>query len=1259
MVIVCVLSLLGAAEVLAQQALPQTSYSVTSAKNAIANTINALQPQYRFEHLSQEQGLSYNTVTSFAQDHNGFLWIGTFDGLNRFDGINFKVFRRTNNDSTPSAQALLPSSNRIRLLYTDRIGDIWIVQFDNDNPLQRFNPRTERFVPVQTKGIFAKQESVASIAEDANGTLWLTSSQHLYTFNRSTQALERFVVQKASGLAPSTLASTTLGTATLGVLGDVVECATTERHSPERRLWIRTEGGLLEIDTKRGAVSHHAMTDAKLDRQHFFAGIARDSSGYVWFSDIGHLYCFDVRSKSVVARYPQELYIRQSLFKNPPKNDFRFWTIMCAPNGTLWLGCGGGIVVVKYAADPRNASLQLLQHDDAEPTSLSGNPVRALFADRSGVIWAGGEPFGINKYTPYKQKFLLFRHSSLSENTLGNNYVRGICQTRDGTLWVATHFGGISRYDPRSGRWTRFRDDLDKTIPPNLRLPVNEIWSIYEDHEGVVWAGTRGKGLLRFHAARQRFEQSSLVPESSIVQVITEDRTGKLLLGMRGNSQLRDLYVDVYEIPRTRTKRGVRAFATHRPETPDFLGGDVMAIHEDRAGMLWIGSTRKLLVFDRTTGATTDYTKALLNASDASVPVTGSAVSSILEDHEGNVWITSKGVGLRRYDRARNRFVSVTERDGLPNNSVYAALEDGRGNFWISSDEGLSLWNRSANTFRTFTTDDGLQGREFNRRSFFKSANGMMFFGGTNGLNAFHPDSLHFNPFAPSVALTSFKIFANEQNINSLQQRSADGTTITLTHDQNFLTFQFAALDFHVPQNNKYAYKLEGVDKHWVHNGTKREAVYTNLSAGEYVFRVRAANNDGIWNMDGLALRVTILPPWWATWWFRALLMLGAVGVFAAVVQSYRSRIQRLQQHRTELMQHIEERRRAEEELQRSEEKFRILFETSSLGMVLWESDGRVLEANAAFAHVTGYTAHEISATNFWAMLNEAHNATIQYSLQQRGAFGPVEQVLTQKNGGKLSIMLYGIVAAKGAVWLDNDRIWTVVEDITERKRAVDAMLRYQLNPHFMFNVLNSVNALMSENQRNAKRMIIQFSSLLRHTLVASSKQTAPLGDEMEAVEHYVAIEKLRFEERLEAHVQAERATLGLNVPVFLVQPLVENAIKYGMQTTENVLNIEVVSRLQDEHLLIEVSNTGVWLGAGAHIQFNDQTTPNGSNGSRADASAPRSQRRSTGIGLENLRKRLQQMYPEGHSMTIAQEQGRVVVRICIAIRELMSAPSE
>lgn len=1204
-----------------------------SASNAALFGQERWQQPYKFEHLSQEQGLSYNTVTNFTQDTQGFLWIATFNGLNRYDGVAFKTFSR----NAAAVDKGLP--REIRLVYADRDGNVWVGGFNNT--IGRFNPRTEEYVPfLLPKQNTVKRDFINTIKEDAAGTLWLTTIGGLYYFDKGKNQLLPFKTRNGEPFIQFSLG----GFAEFAAYGGKLE------NPSEKRLWIRKHGGLIECDIERQNVVHHNFVDSAFDKQFFYGSVVRDSSGYLWCSDIAGLYCFDTRTKSVLLYIPRETFAQASFMKNPLQNDFMTRSILCAPDGSLWFASSGGIVVVRYKGSPQHYSMELLQNDEANPFSLSGNTVRTLFTDRTGVIWAGGEPYGINKFTPYRQKFLLFRHLPFNQNSLSNNYVRGLCLTRSNTLWVGTQFGGISRYEPQKRLWTRFREVIGKK--KSERKIINETWAMFEDRFGTVWAGTRGNGLLRFDETLGGFVQSPLVSENALIQVIREDRAGNLLLGTRGNTA----FVGVFVIPPDRKKENVVFIPTKRPQSKNFLTGDVLAIHEDRFGTLWIGGTDEIMCLNIQTKEIEDKTSKLIRDVQVMPSNIGSVVTCLTEDKQGTLWISSKGLGLVKFDRDKNEFSAINEEQGLPNNAVYAMLEDATGNFWISSDAGLTRWNRKENIFRTFTTADGLQGREYNRLSYCKGADGMMFFGGINGFNAFDPEKLLVNPAPPPVVLTSLKIFAEEQAPGRLIHATSKGyAELRLRYDQNFLTFTFAAMDFHVPENNQYAYRLDGVDREWIYNGTRHEAVYTGLDPGEYVLHIRAANNDGIWNNEGLTLHVVILPPWWQTWWFRAILILSGVVTVALVIQNYRQRIRRLQEHRRELLLHIDERQRAETELQRSEEKFRALFETSTLGMVLWQNDGAILEINDAFMRLLGFEQRTVEKLNFWQILGEANSSSITYSLKQRRTFGPIEQTLVQEGGEKIAVVMYGIVIGNQGEYRDFEQIWSVIEDITERKRATDALLRYQLNPHFMFNVLNSVNALMAENQRNAKRMIIQFSSLLRHTLVASTRQTAPLGDEIDAVEHYLAIEKIRFEERLEAVVQADRETLRLNVPVFLVQPLVENAVKYGMQSSNTVLFISVSTRIEHEELCIEVANTGKWLESGDVSNGKASVIQSSKQQSSAQQSSTTLQvkKRSTGIGLANLRKRLEQYYAESHTMTITEEQGMVKVRITIALKEL------
>lgn len=1181
----------------------------------------------RFEHLTQEHGLSHNTVTGFTQDKQGFLWIGTFDGLNRYDGKKFKVIRTLNAEQTPL---------QVRSLYTDRRGDIWVVHFGNT--IRRFNPRREYFEDVRfpvISGNPSHDNYVNDFLEDADGMLWMSTLAGLVQYNPTTQTFRHIphpvtiprnhTAHKPTSLDPD------------DGLGGMIMVEVLVNGVKEQRFWIRKPGGLYEFNPKTNQFITYDCFNIEHDEFFFYSDLAQDSFGYFWFPIDNGVCCFNPSTKLLKAVIPEEVYTKQTPASKFAKNSFRIRTTLCTPGGEIWFGSYGGIIVLRHSGNPQSATTTLLQHDEANLASLSGNTIRTLFCDKSGVIWVGGEPFGINKYSPYRQKFALFRHSASNHNSIGNNYVRGIYQSRNGKIWVATHFGGISCYNPFENTWTRYYDDRNAQLPPlhdsKLRLPINEIWAIFEDRTGTLWAGTRGNGL--FHFKNGKFHQSDLVPVKSVVQVITEDRAGNLLVGIRSNTA----YAGFFQIPPSRNKRLVRHWDINLTKKKDFTSGDVLALHESKGGDLWAGGAGGLVRFvgwSRHDSSTTvhDYTAALMADFPGAISNVGSIVSSITEDHDGTVWVTSKGAGLRKFDRDRDKFTGITTKNGLPNNNVYAMLEDSHSRFWISSDGGLCLWNPAASLFREFSSADGLQGREFNRLSYHKSSDGVLFFGGINGLNMFYPDSVLLNPSAPPVALASFKVFAEEILPDSLMVQN----TITLQYHQNFFSMAFAALDFHAPEKNRFSYKLEGVDPDWTGISVQSEAAYTNIDPGSYTLRVRAANSDGVWNPKEFVLKIIIVPPWWKTWQFFFVVGLCSLIGLGLVIQNYRARIFRLQQRRQELLLHIRER-------EQSEKKFRALFMSSPLGMMLWNINGEVLDTNPAFEVITGFNLEALHSVGLLQFFGQNHLEVIRYALQQRSAFGPLELQIDKANGDKISLIITGMLTEDNTPEsVRNSLVWTVLEDITERKRATDALLRYQLNPHFMFNVLNSVSALMSENQRNARRMIVEFSRLLRHTLVASTRQMAALGEELQAANHYLAIEKLRYEERLEWRITIEQGVEEIEVPVFLIQPLVENGIKYGMETGGGSVSITIEVKIQSDEqlgrcLCVGVSNSGSWVGI----------TGQG-NGTRPSVVKGRS----TGIGLENLRRRLGQYYPQGHCITTAAHDGFVLVSVHIALNELV-----
>lgn len=1142
---------------------------------------------FRVERFTREQGFNPDVETRcFLQDKKGVMWIGTSDGLYRYDG----TFRRYAHE--PGNPFSL-SKNSVEALYEDKESVLWLSL--THGGLARFDRAHEKFTHYTAHAgdtYSLPASDIRSIIEDGGGRFWLATDSGIVRFDRRTGKIAQRYTLRAYEQSFALDASD--------------------------RLWVPNSTFLYRYDEHSDSFMRSSF------ELPFTASTLTGMGDTLWAANYGKrgVYAFNVREGRVVGEF----------LKN---EDFIPQWLCCAAPDRVWVGGtdeGSGSAL--FVISPRTGTVRTYRKPQgqrrSDPSNL-GFKITRVYEDRSGVVWlidVGGVDSArtdIGKHAPYKLRFKTYRHNPADSNSLSGNYARALLTDNDNNLWVYIQAKGdegvLNTINRSNGTVRRYY--------PNPRKQgglTHGVGVLYQGNKGMIWLGA--SALQTFDPDHPAHGFQSIPPinfsESSFIVSLGGDRAGNLWKGTIDDG--------LWHLSATNGKAKewfpLRDFKTGKP----YPFKHVHAVREDRFGALWIASLDGIARYDTASKTLRRYT------SEEGNPLTigDNFVTSILETRSGKLWVTTKGGGIARYDRDRDVFKKITVDDGLPHDNCYGILEDGAGLLWISSDNGLCSYNPNTGAMRRYDTEDGLQGNEYNRWSYYKSASGEMFFGGTGGVNSFFPDLLRDNPTPPLAAIVNVRDIGGD-TIYSVAYRGE----IELMHSQNNLSIEAAALEFTRPEQNLYSWHLEGVDTGWTEAKRERWITYTNLSPGEYRLLVKVANADGIWNAESAMLLVRIHPAWWQTWWFRVFVGLSAVGALAAVLQVYRRRIARLQEQRAELILNIEERRR-------SERKFRALFDTSPLGMILWERSGQIIETNPAFEAITGYSAEDGVVQDFRALVSDSLYALIDYGLERRGAFGPLEHVFTRADGEKLSVVLSGIIIGEADIptGVDNNRIWSVMEDVTERKRATDAMLRHQLNPHFMFNVLNSINSLLSENPRNAKRMILEFSLLLRHTLDAGSQLTIPLGEEIEAVEHYLDIEKLRFEEQLEASVYADPKTLDFNVPVFLIQPLVENAIKYGMESSESVLRVEVFATLETvengvEWLRVEVRNTGHWI---AETQEGEE---------EKNTVADLVKQNSTGIGLDNLRKRLHQLYAEGQTMEIVEAGGMVTVLIRIATREL------
>ncbi len=809
--------------------------------------------QIRFDHLSLDQGLSQGAVNCIVQDPRGFMWFGTQDGLNRWDGYAFTVFKQ-NPDEKSSV-----SANTIWALHADRERALWIGT--DGGGLNRLDLDTAAFTvyrndPANPASLSSNR--VRAILEARDGPLWVgTDGGGLNRFDRARGTFTRFLRDPSNANSPA---------------GDRIRALA---ESADGAIWIGSDGGgVSRLDPKTGVFTHFRNDPARpeslgSDRVRAILA-ARDGS--IW---VGTYSSGVDRLDAATGAFTH--------FRHAPGNpeslsDDKVWALFEDATGAVWIGTDGGL----DEWTPGGGFARCV-HKPGDAASLAENRVLSIFRDRGGVLWAGTQTSGVDRASPFSGSFALYRSDPQNKASLPGNTVQAFAPLADGSVWVGT-YEGLSLLDVRRRLVRTFRHDARVPGSPS----DDRVMSLLAGRNGVLWVGTLEGGLDRLDPGRQEFAHHRHDPANPAslgangVTSLLEDRDGRLWVGtFRGGLN--------------RLDGATGSFVRYRHESanPASLGDDsVLALTEDASGALWIGTERGgLNRYDRASGAFARYQHDPARK-DSLAP---GIVFCVLEDRGGTLWVGTQGGGLSAWsaeDRRANRvsFRHFRERDGLPNDTVYGLLEDARGALWISTNRGLSRMDPKTGTFRNFDRTHGLQSNEFNFGAFARAADGRMFFGGNEGFNEFHPDGIRLNPHVPPVVLTSFLKFLKRvqlpKDLNATDE-------LRLNWRDYVVSFEFAALDFVAPAKNRYAYRLEGFDREWIDAGENRRATYTNLGPGRYVFRVKASNNDGIWNEQGASLRLLVSPPPWKSPW--AYLLYGALAVAgaAAYVRSNARKLER------------------------------------------------------------------------------------------------------------------------------------------------------------------------------------------------------------------------------------------------------------------------------------------------------------------------------------------------------------------------------
>ena len=821
--------------------------------SSLATPLQAYPASIRFDRLSIEQGLSQSTAYSILQDSRGFVWIGTQSGLNRYDGYRFVRFRHI-----PGDPASL-SGSEVRALYEDRDGTLWA---GTDRGLNRFDRSNHSFIRYQhdpkVPGTLSGNR-VFAIHQDRMGRLWIGTDAGLDLFDRERKRFIRFELVHYGK-----------STSQNGRVRTIYE----DRQGV---LWIGATGGLNRFDPEAGTFEPILHDPQAVTSDNPVYAVLQDRSGRLWIGSQIGLTLYDPGSGSS-RRFEPDPEDPYSLSEGAVK------AILEDAHGTLWIGVHGNEGGM-HRFEPETGGFVRYARAAGDPHSLSDNWIEDLYEDQAGVIWVGTWGGGVSKFDQTSLRFIHHRHDAFRPDSLSSREVYSFLQDREGNIWLGTD-RGIDRFDPDSGRRLEHFSN-DPADPRSLSHDL--VVALHQDRGGTIWAGTlRGlnffnpKGPDRsFINFRNRFDDPIL---QFTACSIYEDRRGSIWVGMCGAGLAR------FD---QQGKRKSHYF--HNPDDPFSLSDNtVRSIFEDSLGALWIGTDRGLNRLDPRNGRFKRFLHDPANPRSLS----GNLVQALHEDSQGSLWVGTWGGGLNRFVRDKDEFVRFDEEQGLNSDSVNCILGDRQGHLWLSTNRGLTRFDPAQGWMRSFGPMDGLQGFEFNPNACLLTDDGRMLFGGADGFNVFRPEEIVDNPYLPPTVITGFRLFnqsvplRRDSSDSPLEASIEESLSITLTHHDSVFSFEFASLHFASPERNGLEYKLENFNDEWMPADSRNPiATFTSLEAGEYVFRVRGSNSDGVWNPEGAAIRVEILPPIWKTRWAYAIYLLAASSGLLAYVHSHRRKL--------------------------------------------------------------------------------------------------------------------------------------------------------------------------------------------------------------------------------------------------------------------------------------------------------------------------------------------------------------------------------
>ncbi len=799
--------------------------------------LSAQQKYSHFSYLTVNEGLSSNRIRCIYKDSKNYLWIGTDVGLDKYDSYQVKKYRK--DDKNPGSI----SSDILTCIYEDHNKNLWFGTYDG---LNLYNPSGDNFA--HFKNISNNKRSLDSncitgLVEDKNGNLWVvTDGCCLNLWDPASQSFTRYpFTNQIQGLSvrPSRMAAV----------------------DSKGYIWVGSlNPGITRFDPQTGLFKEFPDTSAQFN-YYSYKSLYIDKHDKIWIATDGiGFFSYD----------PETSIFEHFGIKGDGRGTNLNFVLDIIPENDRYLLLAvdqGGI----NRFDKVTKSFEYIMNDNSIDGGLNNNGVWCFHRDREGILWIGTSGGGINYFNPQKERFKLYVHNNNNPESLSYDFTACFCEDHEGLIWIGTDGGGLNVYNPKTDTYKIFKND-----PHNpSSISGNVIRGIAEDKDHNMWIGTWEAGLNKYNRKTGKFERFThddkdpLSISDKTIWNLTIDHNNVLWISIY------NIGIDLFDL-----KKGVIKRFRYNPEKSGSISAKTCwFFFEDNENNMWICTQDGLDLYD----ALTDSFKVL--------KFPDNDIGAVYKDKAGYIWAGSNTKGLFMCNPDGTILKTYDVTNILPNNRIHAITQDNNGDIWFSSNFGISRLNPKIQRIRNYSKEDGLQGDQFYQQSFLKTRKGELFFGGYCGFNSFYPDSLKDNEFIPPVYITDFQIFNKPVEYGGQNAQFpthiSEAKEIKLNWKQSVFSFSFAAINYIHPTKNQYKYIMDGFEKDWNYTDAfRRYVTYTNLDPGEYTFKVKATNNDGVWNDEGVALKIIILPPWWKTWWFKFILITAVILIFALILYS-------------------------------------------------------------------------------------------------------------------------------------------------------------------------------------------------------------------------------------------------------------------------------------------------------------------------------------------------------------------------------------